>query len=656
MDFEESREEEEEHVLTAQARVRQRLLACTAPPAVPLKRDSSGSVSVDLQALRRRCPAMTELREVGDQRRLTPDDIGRACDARDRRQHHKQLVRCSSAPGLRQEPAQRAQARALVAARMQIPSGASTAAPIKDALQGQSARCGERFSAPAVLLEAFAAPEPEQGWTGGGRKAARGRSAGSRRGASAASFALGAAAGLAAGCGGPVRPPPTPPAAVDGLQAMPCGPAGPAVGASWHSVLNLVQATRAILRWWRKRKAQKVVIDFLHSAHFHLFFEVRRGYRRHCAASRQVQSAWRGFSSRVDCFVEALVEGPWRELEFRLLDMIFTACPYDEDVVVSNLDFLCGDGGEDEDGAGRPRHWKGRVHRTKAVAELVDFRRKQIPQRPKSAIHPRDVQRKRQDEDLQLVIATQVRRRVLQRARAHRLRRSVACKLLRREIVERLYERVGYASEESSFPEPQRSTAPCVLRLTAAGRRAAESFPTRLAATMPAAAQLLLEDVAEVLLCAHRVFGPRPVKMEHVALSFRGCPAWRLAAMQGHVTTSRTIREGLVDRWSVRWSLWKPLTPNGAKPPGSSSGATTTGGSRSSSKCSSIVPSPIRTLSRVSSGLEGQKPARLAELRVSRSSSAAELSKLKKAEVAPGCAQLLGISQGSGPGLCRWLE
>lgn len=163
--------------------------------------------------------------------------------------------------------------------------------------------------------------------------------------------------------------------------------------------------------------------------------------------------------------------------------------------------------------------------------------------RPKS---PKKTQDHMQDVKLEGVFAQSSQRRVRQRAREHRLRRELVVTLLRREMVERLYEYRAFVRNAITVrhSSAMRGVVAAVGGSPISDRSCLYGFPNEVAMDD--------EEVAEIIFCAHYRFGVRPVRVDACEVLFRGCPAWRLRANRELLDGTRTIRAGLLDRWSAR--------------------------------------------------------------------------------------------------------
>lgn len=583
---------------TAQSRVDFRL--ANADPQhraneVPLSRSHRGETLVDMHALKRLFPSSTSLRDTGERRELTAEDVRRASDQRDRRlrRQHRQLQRqqqpprlaaSSSAPGLlrkeRQQKALKEKRRETERLKALACAQALARAP-EPAPAAQAPVAAERRTKP----EAQGHP-PRRGFSA----PLQGRSAGLAGHGGGAAKATAVSANPLSGKqkvpapGGLLQSPSRPMAARQQSRSPLQGTCSIRGGSSassealvaedldaeldsdyWQIALSYVRAIRVLRRWARKRRAPRLIVQFFRR--HYMFFQVRAAYRLRSAAARRIQSQWRGFSGRVGRFVRFLIDTQWRELETCLLQQLFSSCPCDGETTVARPDLISGNTEALErqfsPAKRRSRSAGGFRPRAAAAGAAGD-----VPpgRRPRSAAKPirQDIQdRKRMDEDISQMLQAQFRRRVLERTRANHLCVWVARRLLRSEVVERLYERCSYADEESSFPEPLRSSAPSVRKLVAVVGGVTEA-PVLLSNCLPAAGRLGVEDVAEMVLCAHRRLGLHPTQEAAVVPFFRGLAGWRLDAVEGWVDSSRRTREGLLDRWSARWSLWRPVQSSSA--------------------------------------------------------------------------------------------
>lgn len=679
----------------AQARVRSRVRAAGLSIerlSIPLTKERLGTANVDMQALRRKCPVSTGLREIGDCRRLTAEDVRRACDEKERRQKLKTpqiMARSASAPtGITSQEAEprangfaanfrgrlsRSSAEPKLSARDAQERGALANAEVLPCItamsSARSSKGPERASSRSSLGSASREVSLEAATSARSRTASRASTprrsdsqpildgqAGRLRGGRSR---VGADSGVHASHESvkqrrpvssrsrarliPPLPQFLPQQGAGDLQSggssssrrgawSPPGSGEAArvtvreVSKLWDPALALVRIFRCVRRWMQRRRvAAGLLWKALHGQR--LSYQVRLVLRQRTKAASAIQRQWRGFDVRVGLFVEGLAEGPWRVLEQKLLDQIFTACPLEEEVSVGDDSRLRGEQGSPVQKrrafvrqlSSKSNNGSSRSGSRASSAKPSASSSQRPWLRPKSAerkaMMRQDIaERRRQEDDFDRIMCVQFRKRVLQRVRAHALLGDVVRLLLRREVVERLYERIGYAIE-ASFPDPACRASVSVRQLLAAVGGSVTPLP--LGAKLPAAGRLALEDVAELVLCAQRKLGVCPVQAEQLASFYRGCAPWRLEAIEGHVKATRTLREGLVDRWSARWSAWRPAQSSPVKestlqttlrsspsPNLGQSGRASNSGSRSSSKCSatSAAAGGMRAVRSLSAG------------------------------------------------------
>jgi len=199
-----------------------------------------------------------------------------------------------------------------------------------------------------------------------------------------------------------------------------------------------MRIARMVKRWFVRKRATIIIRSALWKVPLQL--HVRWAYRRRTGAIRIMQCAWRHFTRRVGLLVEALLNGPWRRLEFYLLEQIFTACPLDEDIIVGDPHLLCNDYGDNGDttlsqGGSRPQArrntdkmpWRnpgqrpGLIPHASTLPCTANKRASSAsgslepPQRPASRQRTRNVfptEKQCQDEELKKLIAQSFKRHV----------------------------------------------------------------------------------------------------------------------------------------------------------------------------------------------------------------------------------------------------
>jgi len=343
---------------------------------------------------------------------------------------------------------------------------------------------------------------------------------------------------------------------------------------AWCVLMKAQLIVRMIKRWWRRVKAARAVRWTLR--HAPLFFQVRAAYHKRSAAARCVQRGWRFFSSRVDHFVRAVLRGPWQRHEQCFLEALFTACPLDDEVTLGDSSLLCGEAPACPAPTGsrpslpgksagqRPSlPWRHTGSVSGGPAPRPASAGAAGPSRPSGVGRRRSpgvmAERKRQDEELQEMLKESFRRHVKQCVQAHHFLGQVASLLLRREVVERLYEHCSLGFDGARGLKAERyfgSSVRCMVAAAAqvSGHKADDENEILRWSTcgLPPAVIMSLEEVAELVLCAHCRKGARPTRQEVCARLFKGCSNWRLAAVEELLDGTRTIEAGLVDRWSAR--------------------------------------------------------------------------------------------------------
>jgi len=141
---------------------------------------------------------------------------------------------------------------------------------------------------------------------------------------------------------------------------------------------------------------------------------------------------------------------------------------------------------------------------------------------------------KTQDQMFNQILDEAIRRRKKSQVDQHSFRRDIVRMILRREMVERLYDKIRQTRGKKS-----RISLVCdALDLSVA--------------PMPVTLQPTSKEIAEIVLCAHYGHGARPARQDIAFKVFKSCPCWRIVAVTELVKGTRSIKDGLMDRWSVR--------------------------------------------------------------------------------------------------------
>eukprot|EP00419_Tripos_fusus_P029083 CAMPEP_0172700684 /NCGR_PEP_ID=MMETSP1074-20121228/31080_1 /TAXON_ID=2916 /ORGANISM="Ceratium fusus, Strain PA161109" /LENGTH=861 /DNA_ID=CAMNT_0013522109 /DNA_START=170 /DNA_END=2753 /DNA_ORIENTATION=- len=304
----------------------------------------------------------------------------------------------------------------------------------------------------------------------------------------------------------------------------------------WDSVISVARVMR-FLRWQVRRfRAAKVIRWTLR--HAPRFFEVRFAYRKRSAAARQLQRTWRGFGTRIRLLVQTMLQGPWRKHEASYLEELFTVCPLDSDVVVEDWSLLCGEVVLGRDSSPVARVARGNASHVQRWQPTLSCAKR----RP--TFVSATARRKQQDDKLYEMMRMSFQKHVKRRVGTHRFQHTTAARLLRREIIERLYDHC----QRGILPRVTWLGIDCLASATTA---AALSSSLR---RVPPSVVMNNEDMLEMVLCAHCRCGVRPSRSEECARFFNACQPWRLGAVTDILAGKRTIRAGLLDRWSSNHS------------------------------------------------------------------------------------------------------
>lgn len=339
----------------------------------------------------------------------------------------------------------------------------------------------------------------------------------------------------------------------------------------WALAVRHVRVNRFLRRCGRRLWAAKVVREIM--TRIPVGYRARLFFYKQTKAVRRVQRAWRKFNICIKTVVGTLLRGVCKKQEQYLLEQMFSMCPASGDTIVRDNSLLRGESSEVRKST---RQWtKMSLARRKSIAAgaaaAAVRQRQSSPGGPWPAPVPRPVSAKQvklnQEFDEMMVRAFAMRLR--EQVSAHSFRRDVVARVIRRELIERIYEyRSTYGGTTNSVlatAVSQQRASPMVRRLADVVTNSEENLPQRhlLVAgnsvatllalwTVPVPARLRSEDVAELILCMHSECGTSPAKPEAAQHFFRGCAPWRLRAVAGVVAGRRTIREGLLDRWAVR--------------------------------------------------------------------------------------------------------
>eukprot|EP00440_Ansanella_granifera_P053312 gb/GFBE01057792.1/.p1 GENE.gb/GFBE01057792.1/~~gb/GFBE01057792.1/.p1 ORF type:complete len:853 (+),score=124.85 gb/GFBE01057792.1/:1-2559(+) len=298
----------------------------------------------------------------------------------------------------------------------------------------------------------------------------------------------------------------------------------------WTTAFRLLALMRGLSAWvqrWRRNRAAELLKTFLQLPQ-PLVLQVKLAMQRFASRLKKIQKVWRLFTWRLASTVEHVLEGLWVQQEREILDLVFNACPLERDVCVGLPELLCG---ESQSGCDTSTVSVGSSGQ--AFQKPPKLPRPQAPWRPSGRLTAKEApakekaaaERRRQTMEMQQMINDAFRRNVRQRVRACRFRPAVAAKIIRRELIERLY-------HHASRP----------------GLGGCKTGPARCFG-LPAAVRLDAEEVDELICASHRGQGVKPCD-PNLCASLLPCAEWRVAAAEKFLAgRPRSIREGTVDRW-----------------------------------------------------------------------------------------------------------
>lgn len=384
----------------------------------------------------------------------------------------------------------------------------------------------------------------------------------------------------------------------------------------WREALKFITCLRFLRRLTRKKHAAELLKTVLEKVP--LSFRMRSLYRQRKAAACRLQRAWRNFSMHMNTLVQALLARPWRMQETRLLEAIFSTCPTDSEVVVNNVDLLTGNEEEDENqdpssavhrhsasSALHLRKTKSSVLGTSSVAVLSSLPLNNVPtsmrrqtmslkrpatqplsmrscdslslrhsdrlasvsSRPSSANRPRLRSRESDcahQRELQEMLSSAMQRRLQKRVRAHHFCSGVAARLLRRELLERLYDfraQAEIVSHRAASKQYRCSMLndpfDALWRLEGVHDEDGSSSATGSCTTMEvgtalAAVWISDTEVRDLVLCLHYGHGVRPSRPEVCNVFYHACLDSTVNTLGETLSGCRSIRESLQDRQARR--------------------------------------------------------------------------------------------------------
>eukprot|EP00929_Paragymnodinium_shiwhaense_P080387 TRINITY_DN41924_c0_g1_i1.p1 TRINITY_DN41924_c0_g1~~TRINITY_DN41924_c0_g1_i1.p1 ORF type:complete len:987 (-),score=195.39 TRINITY_DN41924_c0_g1_i1:347-3307(-) len=361
---------------------------------------------------------------------------------------------------------------------------------------------------------------------------------------------------------------------------------------SWGMVWT---ATRLLQRAWQARRrcrAATIVKSFLQG--MDLGARVRSYKRVVDQNARMIQRAWRNFSAELAKKTGETMYGLWKKEEARYLNAMFLKCPGDGDIEVGDMSAIAGEQDasptSEENTKQAATGKQGSAVRASQSSQML---RRNAIVRPHSAppggrppwhspsakmakplttsspvllrrsVLQRSSLTPADEFDLALdkVLEGQFKQRHQQRLQTHLLRDEVVSKIIRRELLERCYERrradkiciTRNISAQGTRIGVVSSSDAKLLADTSALRlfdESAESIETVLTLSFRTQRCLKLSphDVQQLVLAGHLAVGARPTSDELLEPYLLQCPEWRIAAVEGLLEGRRTLRKGLTER------------------------------------------------------------------------------------------------------------
>eukprot|EP00931_Biecheleriopsis_adriatica_P053967 TRINITY_DN31715_c0_g1_i1.p1 TRINITY_DN31715_c0_g1~~TRINITY_DN31715_c0_g1_i1.p1 ORF type:complete len:840 (+),score=163.35 TRINITY_DN31715_c0_g1_i1:97-2616(+) len=301
-------------------------------------------------------------------------------------------------------------------------------------------------------------------------------------------------------------------------------------------LLSLLRALRNWVRKWRIHKAADILRSFMQLP-MPLCLQVKLAKQLLVLRLKQIQKVWRLFNWRLERNVQRVLDTSWQLQERDILQAVFSSCPLDREFVVGLPDLLCG-----EANSGTESSYVQDSQTLQMKRRPPSLPRPQVPWRPSATLAPVSAKekaaadRQQQTAEMQKMINDAFRRNVRQRVRSHCFRPVVAASIVRREMLERLYQ---YA-QLSKVMRPLPGSSPMQKK------RAKSSA---LCYGLVPVVNLDLQDVEQLICAAHRAQGVRPCETG-LCEALLPCEGWHVTAAEKMLAgTGWTIREGLLARW-----------------------------------------------------------------------------------------------------------
>ncbi|CAK9023403.1 unnamed protein product [Durusdinium trenchii] len=278
---------------------------------------------------------------------------------------------------------------------------------------------------------------------------------------------------------------------------------------------RLYALVRRLISWsrtWKKKKAAEVLQGFM-SIPPPLGFRVKLPIQRYVRRLKALQRTWRRFQWRLRSLTKHVYEQMWFKQENELLEDIFMFCPGDHATIVTCPNLL----GDEPETYNLP----SKEHK-KGESPLMFGR-------PKSA--------KRGGMGTEDMMKKLLLDAFSNKKRESQFRPQVAKSIIRRELLERLYNHaqrlpVGVSWQKAPFSK--------------SSTRAASRGRGLVSFGFPRAVLLTRRDLQELIFAAHRACGVCPT-LEDRCDALLPCPAWRVKSLKKLLGPGRTLREGILD-------------------------------------------------------------------------------------------------------------
>lgn len=270
---------------------------------------------------------------------------------------------------------------------------------------------------------------------------------------------------------------------------------------------RLYALVRRLIHWsrvWKRHKAADVVRGLM-KIRPPLGYRIKMPMQRYCNRLRGFQRTWRKFQWRLKSMIKHIYEKMWFRQENEFLDDVFMFCPGDLQTIVTCPELL----GQEPDTYNLP----SKDHRKTSAPMLFG----------------RSKPNKRGGMGTEGMMKQLLLDAFSHKKREHQFRPDVAKAIITRELLERLYlhaQRLPVGVNRSKE-----------LRRT----------PSGITYGFPSAVVLRRKDVDELICSAHQACGVRPTQEEQCD-QILPCPAWRVKAAKKLLMSTRTLREGILDR------------------------------------------------------------------------------------------------------------